>query len=405
MILRAAWVVPVGSPPIRDGAVTVAGERITGVGPWAAAERGGAARVVDLGDAVLTPGLVNPHTHLELTCYAGRLASGPLWEWFGALLAQRRLAGRLERERRGAHEGAWESLRAGVTCVGDISRTNNSWIALREVPIRKVCFVEVLSLANDPPRDVDELLAAVDAIEPGPRLHVGISPHAPYTVTADTLRGAIELATRRHLPWTMHLAETPEEIAFFRGDPDALPEMIRALCRQRGVVPPGQPPGVWLARITDGLTPGLIVHGNYLDDDDARRLVDSGHTLVYCPRSHRFFGHPSYPLRRFRDAGVRLLVGTDSLASNESLSVLDELHVMHARIDPALSPTDLLRMATLDAAAALGLAGAVGSLEADKQADIAAFPIPPDTADPTRALIEQAPCPVGVWVAGRRVVG
>ncbi len=405
MILRAQWVVPVCGVPIRDGAVEIAGERIARVGRWADLRAAAQGPAVELGPAILTPGVVNPHTHLELTGYAGRLPRGSLWAWFERLLALRSAPGRLEREQQAARAGAWQSLRAGVTCVGDISRVNSSWAALREVPIRKVCFVEVLSLAGDPPRDVDELAAALDAIEATPRLRVGVSPHAPYTVTAETLRGAIALATRRDLPWTMHLAETPEEIAFFRGDPDALPELVRVLCRQRGVVPPARPPGEWLARIADGLRPGLIVHGNYLDDGDARHLAAAGHTLIYCPRSHGFFGHPAYPLRRFRESGVRLLIGTDSLASNESLSILDELRFVRTRVEAPPSPAGLLRMVTLDAAAALGLADEIGSLEAGKQADIAAFPTSSETTDPARALVDQPVAPVAVWVAGRRVVG
>jgi hypothetical protein len=118
------------------------------------------ADLTDLGQVVLTPGLVNPHTHLELGCYAGRLKPGPFWPWLKQLVELRRAPGQQERERQAAGQGAWASLRAGVTCVGDISRLNVAWHALKEVPIRKVCFVELLTLADGPPRNPQELAAA-----------------------------------------------------------------------------------------------------------------------------------------------------------------------------------------------------------------------------------------------------
>ena len=193
MILSAAWVIPVTSPPIRSGYVEIAEGRIVGVGASSGLPSA-AGPVADLGAVVLTPGLVNPHTHLELGCYAEQVQPAPFWSWIELLIRLRSRPGQRQREQRAAGEGAWQSLRAGVTCVGDISRRNCAWPVLKRLPIRKVCFVELLSLADHPPRNLDELREGVRSVVEDELLTVGVSPHTPYTVPDDQIRAAIALA-------------------------------------------------------------------------------------------------------------------------------------------------------------------------------------------------------------------
>jgi len=159
VILQARWVLPISGPPIRDGAVQVQDRCIAAVGRAADMLRTGEP-VTDLGDAILMPGLVNPHTHLELTGYAGQIPPGPFWSWIMMLVRLRAAPGQWEREQAGVLAGARLCLQAGVTCVGDISRCNLSWPVLKQAPLRKVCFVELLSLADQPPRNLAELRAA-----------------------------------------------------------------------------------------------------------------------------------------------------------------------------------------------------------------------------------------------------
>lgn len=403
MILQAAWVVPVASSPIRAGYVEIVGSRIVAVGASSALELAGRA-VSDLGNVILTPGLVNPHAHLELGCYAGRLKPAPFWKWILQLVRLRSQPGRLQREQQAVADGAWQSLRAGVSCVGDISRRNRAWSALKPLPIRKVCFAELLSLAEHPPRDPDELRDAVQSVVEDERLTVGVSPHAPYSVPADQIRAAIALADELRRPWTMHLAETPQEVAFLRGKKRALGWTIGRLLKRRGVRSPRRPPIDFLAECSAGLHRGSLAHVNYVTDDEIGRLAEAGHVVIYCPRAHRFFGHSPHPFMKMCAAGVTVALGTDSLASNDSLSVLDELHFVYTQVADAPSPDQLLRMATLDAARALNLDDRIGSLEPGKQADLAAFPCSPNATDPARTLLE-APVPAkAVWVAGQRVI-
>ncbi len=403
MILQAAWVVPVTSPPIRRGYVKIAGGRIIEVG-WSAQLSPPAPPVTELGEVVLTPGLVNPHAHLELGCYAQSLHPGPFWKWIKKLVRLRSQPGQLRREQQAISDGVWQSLQAGVTCVGDISRRNCAWPVLKPLPIRKVCFVELLSLADHPPRNPDELREGVQSVAEDELLTVGVSPHAPYTVPAAQIRAAIALADELSRPWTMHLAETPEEVAFLRGKRGALGWMLGRLLKQCGVRSPRQSPIDFLTQCGAGFRRGALAHANYVTDDEIGRLAETGHVVIYCPRAHHFFGHRPHPFMKMRAAGVTVALGTDSLASNDSLSVLDELHFVQTWVPDAPSPDQLLRMATLDAAHALSLGREIGSLEVGKQADLTAFPCSPDTADPVRALLE-APVPArAVWVAGQRVI-
>lgn len=451
MILRARWVAPVCGPPIHNGYIELDGAEIRRVGAWPpkplspGATRESASNstglrtehlpdALDLGDSLLTPGLVNPHTHLELGCYAGLLPPGPFWPWIAGLTELRSEPGRLEHERAAAGEWARRSLAAGVTCVGDISRCNVAWRVLKDVPIRKVCYVELLALAGQPPRNIKELRAAVEQVQEDDLLTVGVTPHAPYTVPAADVRRAIALAHELERPWTIHLAETPQELAFLAGGRVDLPAMLVKLMRRCGVKPTGQRPVEYIEQCAEGLCRGTLAHGNYIDNSEHARLAAAGHTVVYCPRAHHFFGHPPHPLARLRRAGVRVAIGTDSPASNENVqeeakgqrgkgakegidqtamgpeSMLAELHHVHRHVADAPPPAELLEMATIDAAAALSLEDRIGTLAPGRQADIAAWPCAAqpveqdDGTDPVRALIERPAAPLAVWVAGKRVV-
>jgi cytosine/adenosine deaminase-related metal-dependent hydrolase len=403
VIIRAAWVVPVTSPPIRGGQVEIAADRIASVGP-AGAPPHDATPVVDLGAAILTPGLVNPHTHLELSAYAGRLEPAGFWDWIVQLVRLRAAPGQLEREQQGTRAGAWQSLRAGVTCVGDISRRNSAWPVLKPLPLRKVCFVELLTLADHPPRTPDELRAGVRAVVEDDLLTVGVSPHTPYTVPLDQIRATVALADEIDRPWTMHLAETPEEVAFLRGERDAPSPMIERLLRQCGVTTPLRSPARLLADCAHGHRPGSVAHANYVADEELELLATARPVVIYCPRSHHFFRHTPHPFMRMRAAGITVAIGTDSLASNQSLSPLDELHHLHTQVPQAPAPDDLLRMATLDAARALNLDDRIGSLEPGKQADLAAFACPRDIDHPLRHLVGEPAPAHALWVAGQRVI-
>lgn len=406
MILRAAWVAPVAAPPLPDGAIRVLDGTIAAVGPAQALTPAPGEVVRELGDVLLTPGLVNPHTHLELTCYAGQLAPAALWDWLPALVQRRRAPGQMEREHAAVRVGALQSLAAGVTCVGDISRCGWHAEVLRPLPIRKVCFFELLALADHPPRTVAELRAGVAGVPQDERLRVGVSPHAPYTVSAGDIRRALELAAEFGLPWCMHWAETTEEVAFVAGALDALPPWLADLVRKQGWSSPRRPGCELLEEVATGLPAGLLAHCNYATAQDAERIAAAGHTVVYCPRAHRFFGHPRYPLRELRAAGVRVALGTDSAASNDDLDPRAEGRLVLEQF-PELLPGEVLAMITRDAAESLGLGEEVGTLDVGRWADLAAFPVEVGAHgagdEVLAAFFRETRRPTGVWVAGEEV--
>ncbi|MBI5864660.1 MAG: amidohydrolase family protein [Planctomycetes bacterium] len=407
MIVRAGWVLPISSPPIRDGFVEFEGPRLTGVGPASELPeslRSAGEAGAHLTDGVLLPGFVNPHAHLELTCYEGKLRPAPFWPWVQQLVPLRRQPEQVRRERAAAADGARRCLRTGITCVGDISRRNIAWEALKPSPIRKVCFVELLALADERPRNPAELREEISRVEEDERLTVGVTPHAPYSVPIEQVRAAIELAAELGRPWTMHLGETVEEIGFLAGREDALPAMLRSLLAQCGLKSPACSLIEYLDRVTRGLPAGSLAHMNYAQPADFETLAGSGQTIIYCPRAHRFFGHPPHPFVALREAGVRTTIGTDSAASNEGLSMLAELRVLRG-LAPSLPAGELLRIVTLDAAGALGMADRIGSLESGKLADLVVFSPGRAVAEPQSWLLDEAAEPAGVWVGGRRCVG
>lgn len=400
-ILTARWVLPITSAPIPFGYVRIQDGVVRDFGR--AAELAASADVIDLGDVVLMPGLINTHTHLELTCYANALPPQSLWSWLGGLIQLRAAPGREEREYQAVINGAWQSLRAGVTTVADISRTGESWRALAEVPIRKVCFIELLSLAQQPPRNIAELKEAfVSALEANtdPLLRFGLSPHAPYTVHRDDFHAVGMLAAEvGEGPWTAHFAETREELRWLCGDEAAIPNPLRDFLNANNLRSPR------LARASDYLHEpremcgnGILAHCNYIAETEFDALRD--YTVVYCPRAHAYFGHSPHPFRAMRAAGIRVTLGTDSLASNDSLSLLDELRFVRQLPDPP-SDRELLEVVTVEAAQALA-AGATGSIEVDAPADLVAFAITDEAVDPYAAVLG-AESANRVWVAGSEV--
>lgn len=423
MYIRAAWLAPITRPPIRDGYVQVRDGAIVRVGSWDKdfGADSQANEVIDLGNCILTPGLVNPHTHLELTGYYGQLAPAPLWEWLGGLIKLRQAPGQVERERAFVADGAQRLLRAGVTLVGDISRRSIAFDVLRDQPIRSVNFVELLSLGMDPPRNLDELRAEVLRLKAARtwKTRLGISPHAPYTVPGEQIAGAIQLAHELGLPWTTHWAETREEVAFLAGAIDRMPPFMRRLM-DGAIRSPRQEPIEFLFKCMPTEPPrfrdefvGSIAHGNFIDAAEFKRFAELDLTLIYCPRAHRFFGHEPHPYLRMMEAGLRVAVGTDSMASNEGLSPLEELRFLRRETENAPTADVLMRMITQWAAAALGRpeqfddgqrANWCGTLERGMLADLAAFPISPGAVDPLEALIQSAPPAQAVWVAGTRVL-
>lgn len=393
LTLTARWVFPVTRPPLERGTVTVAGERIVTVEP-----HGTRAADLDLGNAAILPGLVNAHTHLDLSGLRGALPPGDDFPvWLRGVIAYRRSLSP-EQVEANIRAGLAESLRHGTTLLGDITGQGLSWPILAAAPIRAVVFHELLGLPKERARQSWAAARTWLRAHPAtPTCRPGLSPHAPYSVRRSLFRTAARLARRERFPLAIHLAETRAELELLEHRRGPFVDFLKEV-------------GVWEP---DGIAAGFgdvlsllagsptlaLAHGNYLDPQTP---LNYGASVVYCPRTHAAFGHAPHPFREFLAKGIRVALGTDSLASNPDLDVLAEarfLHQCHPDLDGAL----LLRMATLHGAEALGWAEETGSLEVGKSADLVVIPLSDAEEEPhglvlgsTRAV--QAVMARGQWL-------
>jgi cytosine/adenosine deaminase-related metal-dependent hydrolase len=374
--VRARWIFPVSSPPLEGGTVTVDDDRIQAVG------LSGGAADVDLGNAALLPGLVNAHTHLDLTGLRGLAPPSPDFTgWLREVIAHRR-SRTPEQTRQDVQAGLSECLCFGTTLLGDISGDGTSWDVLKEAPLRAVVFRELLGLTKE---RAEEALAVarvwLETHAGSETCRPGLSPHAPYSVRAELLGQAALLAREHRCPLAVHLAESLAELELLHHRRGPLVPFLKELASWDADGLATSPSAVM--KVCDQYIPKSFVHGNHLAPS-AR--IPRKSTIIYCPRTHAVFGHPPHPFRDFLARGIRVALGTDSLASNPDLDLLAEARFLH-RLHPDLPGEMLLRMATLSGAEALGWADQAGSLEPGKSADLAVLPLPDkDGSDPHRLL-------------------
>jgi cytosine/adenosine deaminase-related metal-dependent hydrolase len=384
-VFRARWVLPVARPPIRDGWVAVEGGRIVAIGgpgdqPPAADE----THVLE--STVILPGLVNAHTHLELSWMRDQVGpASSMPAWVGQLMALRRT---VTEEPRAPIEAAVREVRAsGTTLVGDITNTFASYEPLAGSELSAVLFRELLGFNHpDPSALVAATREQVEALTPIDRLRAVVVPHAPYSVSPALLREIA--AASGGGPVSIHLGESAEEVEFLRTGGGAWRPLLEGFgAWNPDWTPPGTGPVDYLA--AHGLVnPRLLaVHSVQLTDDELRTLAAAGATVVTCPRSNRWTGAGEAPIERFYASGVRVAVGTDSLASVEDLNLFAELKAMHD-LAPAVPAARLLESATKQGADALGFGDQLGTIEPGKRAELIAVSIPAGITDVEQYLVE-----------------
>ena len=366
-IHRARWVAPVSSPPIPNGAVATFGGRIIEVG-----EAGGLSlrfhgQVIDHGDVILCPGLVNTHSHMELAPLRYRLEPcGSFTGWIRAILSARSKIKVDELEP--AVEMAMDEMSSsGIIAIGD---TGNTQLALdiasksRACPIKGIFFKEVLCQENDPKALVNDWLSFTDMTSSCFKLT--ISAHAPYTVSPEAIRVIKSISRLKKRPFSIHLAESMDEVELL----DKKDGPLKKLLEERGRWPlpyhlPGASPVSYLSSLNVLDRDTICVHCVHLSDDDIEILAGSGATACLCPRSNFFLGVGIAPVERLVKAGIPIAIGTDSLASNDRLSIFSEMASL-AHIAPGLSSEAIFKAATYGGAKALGIDEDVGSLSKGK---------------------------------------
>jgi 5-methylthioadenosine/S-adenosylhomocysteine deaminase len=390
---HARWVLPISAPPIRDGTVAELGGRIVYVGPRAGAPGG---REHDLGDCALLPGLVNAHTHLELTVFRGLLEDLSFRDWIARLQGAKMAVMTPARFLDSARWGIAEGVRAGITTYADTCDSGVVLEAMRERGVRGIMYQEVFSPSPDPAAvraaavRLAEQLARHDAIETELQ-QVGVSPHAPYTVSDPLF--ALVARSGRHI--AVHIAESEEEERFVRDGEGPFADAHRA--RDIPVAPRAESSISLLAKLGVLEAHPLLIHCVRVNGPDIAAIAASMSTVAHCPISNAKLAHGIAPLGEMLDAGIAVGLGTDSMASNNRMHLLEESRAavlaQRARTGRhhALSAARALELATLGGARALGLDGRVGSLEVGKEADLAAFDLTAlagtADADPAAALV------------------
>jgi cytosine/adenosine deaminase-related metal-dependent hydrolase len=402
-LYSADWVLPVSSPPVRAGAVLVDENGIIRyVGAASGIEAGEATARIELGEALLLPGLINTHTHPELTGMRGLLEDLPFHSWIPTLRAAK------DGAQLGAADFAaaarWaclEAIAAGVTTIGATEDSGAALDALREAGLRGIVYREVFGPApHQAAVALAKLRVKVDDMmrRQTDLVRVGISPHAPYTVSDELFRQVAGWAVADGIPVAVHAAEAFVEQELVAHGVGVFADGLRARSiatprRASSTVRLLEQTGVLAAR-------PLLIHCILLQDDDIRIIADHGATVAHCPVANARLGHGIAPVMELLDAGVRVGLGTDSVASNNRVDMMEEARMAHllqrARLrSPTVLPADqLLRLMTLDGARALGLDSRVGSLEPGKDADLCAVRVTaPHTIpviDPLTTLLHSA---------------
>lgn len=389
--LRARWIVPVGRPAIEDGWLRIEQGRIVAIGRRRLTGNLPSGRSIDLGDAIILPGLVNAHTHLEFSDLERPLdAEGGLTGWIARVVALRRARpSGLEEAARLAgslRAGLAESLSFGVTTIGEIATTvprgGYPSIGPRVRVYREALGLSFTggSLPGVVARDLDRL-----------RGSAGISPHAPMTVSSALGRALLREAAKRGLPVTMHLAESLAELAYVTGGGGPFRDLFSTLgAWPADRPPPVLPPSDWISRLAR-VRRGSVVHGTFLGEPPDATALDrlARHRdrlgVVVCPRTTWLLSGRLPPVRQFLAAGVRVAIGTDSRASNPDLSVLGEARELVG--SGVVSPGEAMRMMTSDAAWNVAHEARAGSIAVGRPADLVVLAPSGPFTDPLDAIL------------------
>jgi len=390
---HARWVVPIAAPPIAHGVVAVDGDRIAFVGLGDNAPAGDDEQ---LGNVVLMPGLVNAHTHLELTALRGFLEDLDFRRWILRVTNARRAV--LDRDALldSARYGIEEGIRAGITAFADTCESGVVIQAMREAGVRGVMYQEVFG--PDPVQceasiaGLREKVAGLRYLET-PLVRLGVSPHAPYTVSNDLFRATTGLAREQHLPMAIHIAESEVEQRLVVEGAGPFAEALR----RRGIAVDrrADSPIALLSGLSVLDARPLLIHCVRTDAQDIKTIASSSCAVAHCPASNAKLGHGIAPLDEMRAAGITVGLGSDSMASNNRMDILAEarfaLLAQRGRLGSMETPDalEVLEMATIGGAEAIGLGDVVGTLEPGKQADLAAFSLDRTrpTFDPVTAAV------------------
>jgi cytosine/adenosine deaminase-related metal-dependent hydrolase len=395
MIIRARIVVTMDGAPIENGAVAVSRNRIVDVGRFDEVKTRSNGETVDLGEQILLPGIINAHCHLDYTCLRGKIPPRKSFtDWIRAINEQKASLSPNDYVA-SINDGFAEAKRFGTTAIANLTAFPEL-IAHVQPPIRTWWFAELIDIRT--PERASELVdSAVDALgrarpqlaRGGDGAPWGLAPHALFTASKPLFRRCEKIAQRENILLTTHLAESREEMQMFRDASGPLYEFLKSIGRPMDDCGNKTPLELFLDLIGRGGSPNrpsateanrrylawIVVHLNELTEGDfdlLERSTSKFH-VVHCPRSHNYFGRRTFALDRLRSFGFNICLGTDSLASNETLSLFDEMRAFQNEF-PGVSAKEVLKMVTVNPACALRYENALGQIRPGFRADLIAIP-------------------------------
>jgi len=402
---RARWLLPIDADPIEDGEVIVEDDRIIEVRP---VKHVGADDTRDFGEAVLMPGLVNVHSHIDYTVMRGLLEDIPFFDWIRELTARKAA---LEEPDwiASATMGAAEAIAGGITTLGDCTDSGAALLGAKNLGLRGIIYQEVFAIEESVSVEetLKELKLKVNAMQwaaTGTKLRIGISPHAPYTVRPDALGSVASYARFHDLPTCIHAAESQAEVEWIRHGGGCIGERdtLRGIA---WMTPAPACTALDLLRECDALGPQtLLVHGVQLAAGDRQTIRETGVAWAHCPKSNAKLGNGIAPLGLIREcypaSDGRIGLGSDSVASNNTMDLFEEMRFAvlaqraRGRNIGAMTAQRALEMATIGGARALGMSDKIGTLTPGKQADMIAVRLDGISAtpahDPYSALVYAA---------------
>ena len=400
IVYEADWVCPATVPSMRNAWVAVEGDRIASVGTGPPPPN--ARRATYAGCAIL-PGFVNAHAHLELTLFQGLLENLTFADWIARLVHIKYQRCTPDAFRVSARLGAAQMIRAGVTAVGEVMDIGTGWDAMLEFGLQGVAYQEVFGPAETMAAEaMASLRVKVDRYRPQETAtqRLGISPHAPYTVSRKLYEEVRDYARGERLRMTSHVAESREETAFVQDGAGPFAEAHR----KRGieVVARKCSPVEYLDRVRLLGADMLLAHAVEVDPHDLERIRETASFVVHCPRSNSYLRHRVAAVSEMRARGIPVSLGTDSVASNESIDMFAEMRAVVEQ--QTLSCDEAFRMATIEGARALGMERDLGSLESGKRADFSVVRIA-EATEPVEEAVLRASVQdiVGTFLGGREV--
>lgn len=386
MIIKASHILSMEAPLFTDAFIRIVGDQILEIGKTSLLPKNEInEEVIELNKSLLMPGFVNAHCHLELTCLQPlAFSKNPpsFVKWIQEVVRKKNLAHENEITQGIANGIDW-LMKSGVTTLGDHISFNTPWKSILSSPLRGILFGEVLGVMPEICQDIynhwQQLKTRIQ--KKSSRFSFRISPHSVHAVDPATLK---DVVTREPPPLSCHLAESQAEKKYFKEKAGDMMELLK----KRGILPTHDSASGLMHLKEEGLPLSklLLVHGNYLTDEEIDLMTTENNSLVYCPGSHRYFGHDQPPLLALLKKGINIALGTDSLASNTQLNFLMELRLMKEAFS-FLSCEQILKMATLNGAKALRMDQEIGSIKLWKKADLIGFKIP-QGMDPLEAVFQ-----------------